>query len=222
VITPTQIKCSCKEKKCPVHAKCCFLPTEVYPDKDGKVHLLFVGQGGGKDERKKKRPFIGRAGERIRQQAVAARRRIGYFGVAFSNTIRDSPEGNRPPESDELKMCLPHLYKDIKYLKEKFGLRAVVPLGASSLRALVPECSLAGIGSMHGKLFYVKNDIFGVVAMVPTYHPASLLYSGIRFSEKHMDQKDATIVEDILTAYKSQPFEDSALNVEDLLEAGVL
>src|SRR4030043_161918 len=92
------IKCPCKYKICPVYSKCCFLPTECHPDPQGNISLLFVGQGGGTDERKLGRPFVGRAGKRLRQQVLYVRKHLKkHVGVAFSNSIRDNPDGNRVP-----------------------------------------------------------------------------------------------------------------------------
>lgn len=164
----------CNKKRCPVFAKCCRLPTEYYLGPvTGTVDILFVGQGGGKDERRKLRPFIGRAGQRLRNLVVYLRTKTKInFGVAFSNTIRDNPEDNRPPESEELKSCLSYLYRDIAFLKDK-GLKCVVPLGNPSKRALI-EKSSPSMESDHGKVYKVCNAVFGEVVMIPTYHPSYL------------------------------------------------
>lgn len=101
------------------------------------MDILFVGQGGGKEERREKRPFVGRAGKRLRQLVVYLRGKLNrQFGVAFSNTIRDNPEDNRPPDYDEFEYCLSYLYRDIAELKTK-GLKCVIALGNPSKRALI-------------------------------------------------------------------------------------
>jgi uracil-DNA glycosylase family 4 len=163
----------CDRTNCPVFKKCCYLPTEYFLSPEGSVDILFVGQGGGKDERKKNRPFIGRAGIRLRQMIVYLRVKLNrQFGVAFSNTIRDNPEDNRPPDDDELDFCLPYLYRDIVELKAK-GLKCVVPLGNASKRALIEE-SHTSMDRDHGVLYKVSNEVFGAIMMIPTYHPSYL------------------------------------------------
>lgn len=193
-------KCQCQDSSCPAWSHCAKLPTEAYPDKDGNVQLLFVGQGGGRVERRKCRPFVGPAGERIRQQIVAVRRRLNkYIGVAFSNTIRDCPEGNRIPNEEELRHCLDFLLDDIKILKP-LGLRCVVLLGNAAKRALIKESKLA-LGSDRGSVYAVMSAKIGVVPALATYHPSGLLRRGIRFDESNMDNMDKIVVEDIIKAY---------------------
>jgi DNA polymerase len=163
----------CDKHICPVFKKCCYLPTEYFLSPEGKVDILFVGQGGGRDERREKRPFIGRAGKRLRQLVVYLRVKLNkQFGVAFSNTIRDNPEDNRPPDYDELEVCLPYLYRDIAELKTK-GLKCVVALGNPSKRALIKD-SLTSMEKDHGKVYTVSNEVFGTISMMPTYHPSYL------------------------------------------------
>lgn len=168
-----KIPVNCSTKSCPVYSKCCFLPTEYYLSDSGKVHILFVGQGGGTDERKQKRPFVGKAGVRLRSIVFYLRNKLKMkFGVAFSNTIRDNPEGNRPPAFDEVKCCMPYLYRDIVSLK-KLGLNLIVPLGVSAKRTIIPS-SLTSM-SDHGSVYYTWGDNFGKMLCVPTYHPSFLL-----------------------------------------------
>jgi len=194
------LKCSCTDRSCPVWAKCPKLPTEVFPDKDGCVPLLFVGQGGGKRERALVRPFVGPAGKRIRQQIVAVRRQLGkYVGVAFSNTIRDCPEDNRIPTEQELVHCLQHLLNDIKTLKA-LGLRCVVLLGNAAKRAMIKDSKIA-LGADRGSLYVISSAYTGMVAMIATYHPSGLLHQGIIFNETNMHEKDKTVIADIIKAY---------------------
>jgi uracil-DNA glycosylase family 4 len=194
------LNCQCTNSSCPVWSKCAKLPTEVYPDAEGCVQLLFVGQGGGRQERVKKRPFVGPAGKRIRQQIVAVRKQLGkYIGVAFSNTIRDCPEGNRIPTEDELKHCLNHLWDDIKTLKA-LGLRCVVLLGNAAKRAMIRDSKIA-LGADRGSLYVVSSACTGIVPLIATYHPSGLLHQGIIFSETDMHEKDKTVIADIIKAY---------------------
>lgn len=181
------LPCQCEKKDCPVFKRCCFLPTECHPGVDGKISILFVGQGGGADERKLRRPFIGRAGKRIRQQVIYARKLFKkHFGVAFSNTIRDNPEDNRVPTQEELDVCLGHLYADIKTLKER-GLKAVIPLGNAAKLALIPD-ALPNITKDRGKLYTVSNEVFGNVVMIPTFHPSYVMRNVPVFCKSEMDK----------------------------------
>lgn len=194
---PRHIECVCKKGECPVHSKCCFLPTEYYESPEGTVELLFVGQGGGKDERKKGRPFIGPAGHRLRNQLRYVRKQTNHFGVAFSNTIRDNPEGNRVPTDEEVEYCLPYLLKDIAWLKKK-GLKAVVPLGRAAKSALVE--SKGTMANDRGRVFYLFDELFDSIPVVPTYHPSYFLFKHISFTPKNFHDLELLVVGDIMRA----------------------
>lgn len=166
-----------------------------------KISILFVGQGGGADERKLRRPFIGRAGKRIRQQVIYARKLFKkHFGVAFSNTIRDNPEDNRVPTKEELEMCLPYLYQDIATLMGK-GLGIVIPLGNAAKTALI-ESSSEGMSKDHGHIFSVSKPAFGAIAVMPTYHPSYVMRCVPTFKEEPMSSLDLLVINDIIHAYE--------------------
>lgn len=214
-IEPELIKCNCKNKDCPVFSKCCFLPTEYYPDKKGMISLLFIGQGGGSDERKRGRPFIGRAGKRLREQILYMRKSLKkHIGVAFSNTIRDNPEGNRVPTPEELGFCLELLYRDIATLKNR-GLGVVVPLGNAAKSALIE-----GSGAMskdHGTLFTLKNEVFGEISAIPTYHPSYIIRNVPKFNDNKVSEMDNMVINDMIKAYllSERKKEDKILDIED-------
>lgn len=206
--------CKCDKQDCPVFKKCCFLPTECHPGTDGNISILFVGQGGGADERKQGRPFIGRAGKRIRQQVVYARKLFNrHFGVAFSNTIRDNPEDNRVPTQEELDVCLGRLYADIMVLKKK-GLKAVIPLGNASKLALIPD-ALPNITKDRGRLYKVSCDVFGSIAMIPTFHPSYVMRNVPVFCKPELDE----------VSNEMKPTEPSKLDMDvisDIIQAAGL
>ena len=215
-IDPMLLKCTCDNKKCSVFSKCCFLPTECNCDPSGNVSILFVGQGGGKDERKMKRPFIGRAGTRLRQQVLYVRKTLKqHIGVAFSNTIRDNPENNRIPTQEELDSCLVFLFRDIASLM-KLGLKVVIPLGNAAKLALIKT----GYGSMaadRGVLYKLNNDIFGQIAVLPTYHPSYLIRNVPKFNDSNPSDLDKIVINDIIKAYNIS-VEDSAFDTENNAE----
>jgi uracil-DNA glycosylase family 4 len=191
------LKCVCDKNSCPVFNKCCFLPTECHFDKEGKIRVLFVGQGGGSDERKIGRPFIGKAGKRLRQQIILAMKRYGnIFGVAFSNIIRDNPENNRVPTKEELNFCLNFLYNDIDNLK-KNGLQTVITLGKASTNALLDNNNSISVD--RGKKITFKD-----ISIIPTYHPSYFNFQGINFTPEKLDEKEELVIKDILLALETK------------------
>lgn len=199
-IEPSFFKCTCSNEHCPVHSKCCFLPTECHPDLKGEITILFVGQGGGRDERRLGRPFIGKAGKRIRQQVLYLRKKLKkQIGVGFSNIIRDNPDENRVPTDEELEYCLKFLYEDIRILKKK-GLKIVIPLGNAAKIALIKQGS-GGMSKDRGTIFRVNNQIFGDIAMMPTFHPSYVMRNVPRFNEQEPSELDRAVIGDIQKAY---------------------
>lgn len=190
------ILCICNKTHCPAYKRCCKLPTEYYKSPEGMVHILFVGMGGGRDERRRKRPFIGVSGRRLREITQYIRREVlkKHIGVAFSNTIRDNPEANREPTPEELEHCLPFLYKDIELLRN-VGLKVVVPLGVHTQEVLVP-------GFSRGRIQRPREGPMKDMVVAPTFHPSYLVRMGhLRFNMAQPSMRDLMVVKDIVNAY---------------------
>jgi uracil-DNA glycosylase family 4 len=201
IIKHELLECTCTENGCPAFSRCCFLPTECHPDPDGKVSILFIGQGGGSDERKRGRPFIGRAGTRLRQQVLFIRKKLKkHIGVAFSNTIRDNPDGNRVPTPQEYSYCLKHLYNDISELKKR-GLGIIVLLGNASKYVFFPHSGAMVVE--HGRIANVSNEIYGHINAMSTYHPSYVMRAAPTFNDACLNEYDKIVLKDILKAYES-------------------
>lgn len=200
-IEPEFIKCDCTETDCPVYHKCCFLPTEINADPEGGVSILFIGQGGGSDERTRGRPFIGRAGTRLRQQVLFVRKKLGkHVGVAFSNSIRDNPDGNRVPTPKEYKYCLKYLYRDIALLKKR-GLKVIIPLGNASKDVFMPNTGAMSV--CHGRITNFSNSAFGHINQMPTYHPSFVMRNAPKFEDTKLSEYDKIVLKDIIKALNS-------------------
>lgn len=192
------LKCNCYLTDCPVYNKCCFLPTEVHPDRKGTVSILFVGQGGGSEERKKCRPFIGKAGKRLRNQIILAMKRYGsIFGVAFSNNIRDNPDNNRVPNKIELEKCMQFLHRDINILSNK-GLKAIISLGKSASESFGIITNTESISNYRGKIFDYQQ--LNKIKIIPTFHPSFFNIQKIKYTPEKLHEKEELVINDILTA----------------------
>jgi uracil-DNA glycosylase len=211
------IKCTCSDESCPVYKKCCFLPTECNASIDNKISLLFIGQGGGSDERRVGRPFVGRAGKRLRQQVVYARRLLKkHFGIAFSNSIRDNPDKNRVPTSKEYDHCLKYLYKDISILKDR-GLCVLIPLGNASKSIFLPVSE--PMCSSHGIISSFKNDTIGHIKIMPAYHPSYVIRNFPQFNGEKISDLDKIVIDDIIKAYEyAEEYYRTGVMENDLIE----
>lgn len=186
------IEVGCSKENCPVFNKCCFLPTTFFPIED-KVDILFVGQGGGADEREQGRPFIGPAGKRLKTIVLQAKKELEKpFGVAFSNTIRDNPEGNRIPTQEEIDVCIQYLFRDIRRLKKRWQLKIIMPLGNHAKSAFIDN--KIGITKDRKNIYTVRNDAFGSIIVKPSLHPSFIMRHG-KFN--HQNEYDRALIDDI-------------------------
>jgi len=178
------IPCDCQNKACKEFAGCCFTATEVVirdgsrvaEGEYGNVHLMFVGQGAGKDEdinmnpgNQKRQPFVGKAGFYLRSIIKFLWDGGLIFNVAISNSVRfhplDASQKDRAPTQAELDDCIHLLDRDIDLVKPK----AIVALGMSTSNALIPETAGAAMGRIAGLSYLYKG-----IKTVPLYHPSFL------------------------------------------------
>jgi DNA polymerase len=134
----------------------------VFGEGSSHAHLMFVGEGPGRDEDIQGRPFVGEAGKLLTKliEKLGMRR----DNVYIANIVKCRPPHNRNPEEDEIATCRPFVEKQIEIIEP----RVIVCLGKiaaqSLLRLKVP------ISRMRGA-FQKFNDI----SVMPTFHPAYLL-----------------------------------------------
>lgn len=121
---------------------------------------VFVGEAPGENEEVQGIPFVGRAGQLLRETL----KKVGIEEnqVVFANVCRCRPPNNRAPVSDEINRCLPFLEQELEGFK---GL--VVLLGATAVSAFLDKVSVSNVRgygyNRDGKHFFV------------TYHPAYIL-----------------------------------------------
>lgn len=123
---------------------------------------MFIGEGPGYDEDVQGRPFVGAAGQLLTKiiESINLRREEVYI----ANIVKCRPPGNRNPQPDEVKACLPFLFKQI----EAIGPQIICALGTVSAQALLD--TRATISSLRGKVFDFRG-----IRLLPTFHPAYLL-----------------------------------------------
>ena len=138
--------------------------------------LMFVGEGPGREEDQQGLPFVGPAGNILDRMIV----KMGFRRdeVYIANVVKCRPPGNRNPEPEEMRACLPYLEKQIKIIRPKY----IICLGRTAVTALLGlEGSLA---TLRGKP-YSYHDIKVVI----TYHPAALLRTKKLFWDAFEDLK---------------------------------
>ncbi len=131
--------------------------------------IMFIGEGPGCHEDQSGRPFVGRAGKLLDRmiQAMQFEREQVYIG----NIVKCRPPGNRNPQDNESRACLPYLNRQIKLLQP----RILILLGSVPLNFLL---GLTGITKVHGTF----HEYHGIPATA-TYHPSYLLRAQTRKQE---------------------------------------
>jgi DNA polymerase len=151
----------------------------VFGEGNPKAELMFVGEGPGADEDATGRPFVGRAGQLLTKmiEAIGLKREDVYI----ANVVKSRPPGNRTPESDEVKACIPFLYRQIAAIRPKL----IVALGNPAMQALLD--TKIGITKMRGN--FQNYPGIPEIKVMPTFHPAYLLRSPDKKREAWEDLK---------------------------------
>jgi len=129
-----------------------------------RARLLLVGEAPGRSEDEAGRPFCGAAGKVLDEALLRAG--IPRSEVFITNAVKCRPPGNRRPRDAELAACRPYLLAQLAAVRP----RAIVALGQTAVRDLLgPGASLARLRG--------RWSTFGGVPLLPTYHPAAVLYN---------------------------------------------
>jgi uracil-DNA glycosylase family 4 len=146
---------------------------------DGNVwsRIMIVGEGPGADEDKTGHPFVGMAGQILTTSLYDAgldRRRL-----FIANALKCHPpidpqtrSGNRKPTVEEIVVCSPFLFRQIRILRPKI----IVALGGSSLGALISLPLNTRITPLIGTALPFVMDGWQTTIVV-TFHPSYIGYN---------------------------------------------
>src|SRR6266545_1735852 len=126
--------------------------------------IVLVGEAPGKEEDASGRPFVGAAGKILDKALDAGRLPRG--SVFITNIVKCRPPGNRAPRADEIEACRPYLLTQIAAIRPK----VVVTLGSTALRGVLGA-------ALELRDARTKRLALDDVPVVPTYHPAAILYN---------------------------------------------
>lgn len=135
----------------------------VFGEGNPCADIVFVGEAPGKEEDLVGRPFVGEAGKLLTKmiEAINLKREEVYIG----NILKCRPPGNRDPSSSEIEACKPWLYRQLEIIKPKI----ICTLGRHATLTLLNKTKFSAV---RGKI----HDFQGA-KLLPTYHPAALLYN---------------------------------------------
>ena len=132
--------------------------------------IIFIGEAPGLNEAKTGVPFCGAAGRVLNEllESISIKREDVYI----CNILKDRPPGNRDPQENEIRACLPYLKKQIEIIKPK----VVCTLGRYSMKLIMEEFGLTSkldsISKIHGQIFEADS-----LKIIPLYHPAVAVYN---------------------------------------------
>lgn len=146
----------------------------VFGEGNVDTDIVLIGEAPGEKETKLERPFVGQAGKNLDEfLEVLELKREDIF---ITNTVKFRPYkvnpktgrlSNRPPNKEEVKLCLPYLLKTLEIIQPKI----VVTLGNISLKAVTGDSRIT-IGEKHGMPIPMESYY-----VFPLYHPASIIYN---------------------------------------------
>lgn len=149
---------------------------------EGNLHaaLMFIGEAPGEREAKTGRPFVGASGRLLDEL-------LGTIGlkredIYITNVVKDRPPENRDPSVEEIKLYTPFLAQQIEIIQP----RVIATLGRFAMSYVIDFLGMSlpeapKISSLHGQVLQGEAS-YGLVAVVPLFHPAVALYSTARKS----------------------------------------
>lgn len=135
------------------------VPGEGNPD----AEVIILGEGPGRKEDEKGRPFVGRGGQKLDEIMQSAS--LSRESVFIANVVKHRPPDNRNPRSDEVRACRPFLEDQISAINPSI----ILTLGNTATREILDIRK--GITSIRGQFFAWRDG----VRILPTFHPSYLL-----------------------------------------------
>lgn len=147
---------------CPLHTT---RTQGVFGVGDRNAQWMVIGEAPGADEDRQGEPFVGRAGQLLNSMLKA----IGLTReqVFIANILKSRPPSNRDPRPEEVRACIPYLFRQIELVNPKL----ILCVGRIAAQTLLETDT--PIGKLRGQL----HRIAGNRPMIVTYHPAYLLRS---------------------------------------------
>ncbi|MCP4569322.1 MAG: uracil-DNA glycosylase [FCB group bacterium] len=134
----------------------------VYGVGSPQAKIMFIGEAPGRDEDLKGEPFVGRAGKLL--DDILKAMGLSRDQIYIANILKCRPPGNRDPQPDEMRLCMPFLKEQIRLIKPT----VICALGRIAAHGLLDTTTPLG------KLRNQWHRFEGTPLIV-TYHPAALL-----------------------------------------------
>jgi len=177
-----------------------FISSKYVPsDGPSDAKIAFVGEAPGPDEEDEKKPFVGRAGDKL--ITCLGRNGLHRSSVFLTNLSKHRPEHNNFTyllNSSELTNGLRELTEELTTLKPN----VIVPLGNWPLWFLTKKCGKekgkdkqgSGITNWRGSILTCTLPGLEDVKCIPTFHPSFVARNAINYPT--FDNDLARVVQD--------------------------
>jgi len=130
-----------------------------------QAQWMIIGEAPGQDEDRQGEPFVGKAGQLLNAMLHAVG--LAREEVFIANILKSRPPNNRDPRPEEVRVCMPYLYRQIELVNP----RLILCVGRIAAQNLLNTTET--IGRLRGRLHHLTTGR----PMIVTYHPAYLLRS---------------------------------------------
>ncbi len=145
----------------------------VFSDGQHNSKIMLIGEAPGAEEDKTGKPFVGQAGKLLDKMLnfIGLERKKNFY---ITNIVFWRPPGNRTPNEQEIKICLPFVKKHIQIIKPQL----IILLGNIAAKSILQTTE--GITKIRGKnFFYIDEENNLKIEAIPIFHPAYLLRNPI-------------------------------------------
>lgn len=145
---------------------------------DLDANVFFCGEAPGADEETIGEPFVGKAGQlltRIIGAMGLQRDQVYITNIMNWRPATESGFGNRPPNQDEMRFCLPYLKAQLEIVQPK----VIIALGNTAVSGLLGPDPNRKMGAVRGKWFE-----YGGVPLLATYHPSYVLRNNLNETKR--------------------------------------
>jgi len=155
--------------------------------------IMLIGEAPGHNEDIQGRPFVGKAGKILDELLNSIN--LKRSDVFIANILICRPPKNRNPLRSEINMCKKYLDMLIKIIQP----RIIAPMGNFANFYIFKKFGLKidKISNIHGRIYQI-NNIYGIIRIIPLYHPAVATYN---INTKKTLFEDFKLIKKVLKEY---------------------
>ncbi len=171
--------------------------------------FMIIGESPGQEESEQNRPFIGRAGQRLRKELKKYRETFNKSTTIISNVLGCRPQNNKFPDSAHttiVETCVNSwLYHEINLLKPKI----IITLGSHALWYVMGD---KGVTEYRGNWKFLNR--FRAWSMA-TFHPSYIIRQSYNPGHMHIEQQFENDIKSVVEQWKQLVLNDSRMSMTE-------